>query len=520
MHENREASEMPAVKPGSRTAGEGPGRTARMHIPETRQSAKFPLNQSNKEERLLAEIEEGRPLIEENTHQPNTRSTQSEASVSQGLASVRKAARENKEIRFTSLLHHVSADLLRASFYSLKRKAAPGVDGVTWQEYEDGLEDRLTDLHGRVHRGAYRARPSRRVYIEKADGRQRPLAVPAIEDKLVQQAVVTILNQIYEEDFLGFSYGFRPGRSQHQALDALSYALLSKKVNYVLDADIQSFFDTLDKSWLIKFVEHRVADPRILRLIQKWLNAGVMEEGQLSETKTGTPQGSVASPILANIYLHYVFDLWVDVWRKKCALGEVVVVRYADDTILGFQHQADADHFLENFRERLRRFGLELHPDKTRLVELGRFAEQDRKRRGEGKPETFDFLGFTHISGKNRKGIFTVRRTTIRKRMGKKLQEIKQQLRQRMHDPVPQTGEWLRSVVQGYFNYYAVPGNLDSLGVFRDRLLRLWGQALRRRSQKSKSTWARRLALAGQWLPQPRVLHPYPAASFAASHPR
>jgi group II intron reverse transcriptase/maturase len=290
------------------------------------------MNQSNKNEKLLAEIEEGRPLIEENSLQPNTRSTQSEASVSQGLTGVRKAARENKEMRFTSLLHHVSIDLLRASFHSLKRKAAPGVDGVTWQEYECGLEDRITDLHSRVHRGAYRAQPSRRVYIEKEDGRKRPLGVAALEDKIVQQAVVTILNQIYEEDFLGFSYGFRPGRSPHQALDALSYALMKKKVNYILDADIHGFFDNLDKSWLIKFVEHRVADPRILRLIRKWLNAGVMEEGQWSETKTGTPQGSVASPILANIYLHYVFDLWVDVWRKKYARGEVVVIRYADDS--------------------------------------------------------------------------------------------------------------------------------------------------------------------------------------------
>lgn len=511
---------MPVVKPGSRTAGEGSRRTTRMHIPEESDSGTVPVNQSNKNERLLAEIEEGRPLIKENSHQPNTRSTQSEASVSQGLVSVRKAARENKEMRFTSLLHHVSVALLRASFYSLKRKAAPGVDGVTWQEYESGLEDRIADLHSRVHRGAYRAQPSRRVYIEKEDGRKRPLGVAALEDKIVQQAVVTVLNQIYEEDFLGFSYGFRPGRSPHQALDALSYALLKKKVNYVLDADIQGFFDNLDKSWLIKFVEHRVADPRILRLIEKWLNAGIMEEGQWSEMKTGTPQGSVASPILANIYLHHVFDLWVNVWRKKFARGEVVVVRYADDTILGFQHQADADRFLESFRQRLRKFGLELHPDKTRLVEFGRFAERNREQRGEGKPETFDFLGFTHISGKNRKGIFTVRRTTIRKRMRKKLQEIKQQLRQRMHDPVPQTGEWLKSVVQGYFNYYAAPGNLDSLGVFRDRLLRLWGHSLRCRSQKSRPTWAQRVAHANRWLPHPRVLHPYPADRFAASHPR
>jgi len=331
MHENRETSETPAVKTGSGTAGEGPGRTARMHVPEESDSGAVPMNHSNKDKKLLTESEEGRPLIKENILQPSTHSTQSEARVSQGLAGVRKAARENKELKFTALLHHVTVDLLRESFRSLKRKAAPGVDGMTWLEYETGLEGRITDLHRRVHRGAYRALPSRRVYIEKEDGRKRPLGVAALEDKIVQQAVVTILNQIYEEDFLGFSYGFRPGRSQHQALDALSYALLSKKVNYVLDADIQSFFDTLDKSWLIKFVEHRVADPRILRLIRKWLNAGVMDEGQWSETQTGTPQGSVISPTLANIYLHYTFDLWVDVWRKKCALGEVVVLRYADD---------------------------------------------------------------------------------------------------------------------------------------------------------------------------------------------
>jgi len=511
---------MPAVEPGSRTAGEGKCRKTRMHVREESDRGVLPMSQSNKDERLSAEIEEGRPLIEENTLQPNTRPTQSGVSVSQGLAGVRKAARDNKEMRFTALLHHVTVELLRDSFYSLKRKAAPGVDGMTWQEYETGLEGRIIDLHSRVHRGAYRAQPSRRVYIEKEDGRKRPLGVAALEDKIVQQAVAAVLNQIYEEDFLGFSYGFRPGRSQHQALDALSYALVKKKVNYVLDADIQGFFDNLDKSWLIKFVEHRVADPRVLRLIQKWLNAGVMEEGKLSETETGTPQGSVISPLLANIYLHYVFDLWVDVWRKKCAQGEVVVVRYADDTIVGFQHRADAERFLEHFRERLRKFGLELHPDKTRLVEFGRFAEQDRRGRGEGKPETFDFLGFTHISGKSSKGYFTVRRMTIRKRMRKKLEEIKQQLRRRMHDPVAETGKWLRRVVQGYFNYYAVPGNIDSLSLFRRRLFRLWGQALRRRSQGPGPNMARRIALGEQWLPYPRPLHPYPEKRFAASHPR
>ena len=508
------------AQPGDRSAGEGSGHTARMHVSEESHSGTVPMSHSNKDGRSSAESEEGRPLIKENAGQPNTYPTQSGKGVSQGLASVRKAARENREMKFTALLHHLTIELLRESFYSLKRKAAPGVDGVTWQEYEHGVEDRLVDLHGRVHRGAYRAQPSRRVYIEKADGRQRPLGVAALEDKLVQQAVATILNQIYEEDFLGFSYGFRPGRSQHDALDALSYALLKKKVNYVLDADIQGFFDNLDHRWLIKFVEHRVADPRILRLIRKWLKAGVMEEGRWSEVQTGSPQGAVISPLLANIYLHYSFDLWVNDWRRKYAQGEVVVIRFADDTIVGFQYQTDADHFLENLRERLGKFGLELHPDKTRRIEFGRFAEQNRERRGEGRPETFDFLGFTHISGKNGLGRFMVRRTTIRKRIRAKLRQLKQQLRERMHDPVPQTGQWLQSIVQGYFNYYAVPGNLKSLGVFRDRVLALWWRTLRRRSQKRSVSWTRILALAHRWLPQPRALHPFPDARFAATHPR
>ena len=520
MHENRETSKTPAVKPGCRSAGEGIGRTARMNVYEESHSGIIPMNHSNKDGKLSAESGEGRPLIKENAGQPNTYPTQSGKGVSQGLAGVRKAARENKEMKFTALLHHLTVDLLRESFYSLKRKAAPGVDGVTWQEYEDGLDDRLTDLHGRVHRGAYRAKPSRRVYIEKEDGRQRPLGVAAVEDKTVQHAVVTILNQIYEEDFLGFSYGFRPGRNQHQALDALSYALLKKKVNYVLDADIRGFFDNLDKSWLIKFVEHRVADPRILRLIQKWLNAGVMEEGKWSEPQTGSPQGSVISPLLANIYLHYCFDLWVNSWRKKVAQGEVVVVRYADDTVLGFQYQADADRFLENLRERLAKFGLELRPEKTRRIEFGRYAEENRKRRNEGKPETFDFLGFTHISGKNSLGRYALRRATIRKRMLAKTRQIKTELRKRMHDPVAQTGLWLKSVIQGHFNYYAVPGNTARLSLFRHRVLVHWWHTIRRRTQKRRISWTRMLVLAQRWLPKPRVLHPYPEARFAATHPR
>jgi group II intron reverse transcriptase/maturase len=477
------------------------------------------MNHSNQDGKVTAENEEGRPLSRENAPQPNTHLTQSGARVSQGLWGVRKVAKEHQEMKFTALLHHLTVELLRESFYALKRKAAPGVDGMSWQEYEAGLEGRLVDLHSRVHRGAYRATPSRRVYIPKADGRQRPLGIAALEDKIVQQAVVTILNAIYEEDFLGFSYGFRPGRSQHQALDALSYALERKSVNYVLDADIRGFFDTISHEWMLKFVQHRVADRRILRLIQKWLKAGVMEEGQWSETGMGTPQGAVISPLLANIYLHYAFDLWVQAWRKKHARGTVIVVRYADDIVLGFQAQAEADRFLEDLRQRLAKFELELHPAKTRRIEFGRYAELNRKRRGEGKPETFDFLGFTHISGKNRKGYFTVKRRTIAKRLRVKLREIKQQLQRRRHAPVAETGAWLRSVVQGYFNYHAVPGNLDSLWTFRVRLTRLWHTQLRRRSQRHRRTWARMSRLAAHWFPIPRVLHPWPTQRFAASHP-
>ena len=379
-------------------------------------------------------------------HEPDT---ERETSVP-GIARCAKAAKERRQERFTALLHHLTVGLLRDSFYALKRQAAPGVDGVTWQEYETGLEDRLADLHSRVHRGAYQAQPSRRVYIPKADGRQRPLGIAALEDKIVQQAVVTILNQIYEVDFKGFSYGFRPGRSPHQALDALTVGIQRKRVNWVLDADIRGFFDNMTHEWTMKFVEHRVADRRILRLIQKWLKAGVSEDGQWSETKVGTPQGAVASPLLANVYLHYVFDLWVEAWRKKMATGDVIVVRYADDLVVGFENRAEAERFLEEFRERLAKFGLELHADKTRLIEFGRFAARDRKQRGEGKPETFTFLGFTHYCGKRRSnGAFIVWRETAKKRLVAKLHAVKAELRRQMHAPTPIVGEWLQKVDLG-----------------------------------------------------------------------
>ena len=480
-----------------------------------------PAKRSNNGVQSLAESVEGSCSTKGNTEETHTCRTQGREHVSQGLEGVREAARRDKKQRFTALLHHVTVDLLRDSYYSLKRAAAPGVDGVTWQQYEEGVEERLHDLHDRVHRGAYRAQPSRRIYIPKADGRQRPLGIAALEDKIVQQAVVTVLNQIYEEDFLGFSYGFRPGRKQHDALDALAVGLRRKKVNWILDLDVRGFFDHVSHEWLEKFVEHRIADRRLIRLIQKWLKAGVSEEGEWKETKVGTPQGAVASPLLANIYLHYVFDLWVNQWRRKWARGDMIVVRYADDAVLGFEHRKEAEAFLEQLRERMQKFGLELHPEKTRLIEFGRFAEDNRKRRGEGKPETFDFLGFTHICGKTRKGgWFKIRRQTIKKRLRSKLQAVRQELRKRWHERIAETGDWLRSVVQGYFNYHAVPGNFRALQTFRREVARAWLAALRRRSQRHCLPWERFRSILDRYLPLPRILHPEPGVRFDAMHPR
>src|SRR6201997_2607704 len=519
MHENREISCTSCSKEQDRSA-KAINRTADMNVQEKSDCAVIPVNRPNKEAQACAEAGEGRAQTKENIVQSHMPPTQSGTRMSQGLDGVRRAASVRKQERFTALLHHLNVALLRESFYALKRQASPGVDGLTWQEYETGLGDRINDLHRRVHRGAYRARPSRRVYIPKADGRQRPLGIAALEDKSGQQAVVTVLNQIYEADFQGFSYGFRPDRSPHQALDALTVGIQRKRVNWVLDADIRGFFDNMSHEWTMKFVEHRVADRRILRLIQKWLKAGVSEDGQWSATKVGTPQGAVVSPLLANVYLHYVFDLWVEVWRKKVARGNVIVVRYADDLVVGFENRTEAERFLEAFRERLAKFGLELHPEKTRLIEFGRFAARDREKRGEGKPETFTFLGFTHYCGKRRSnGTFTVWRKTAKKRMVAKLKAIKAELRLRMHEPVANVGAWLRKVVNGYHRYHAVPGNIDRLSVFGQRLRRLWRLILRRRSQRP-ARWDQLLPIYTRWLPAPRVLHPYPTARFLATHPR
>jgi len=519
MHENREISGTSWSKDQDRSA-KAINHKADVNVPEKSDCVVVPMNQPNKEGQPSAEVGEGRAQTKENIMLSNMRPTQSGERVSQGLRGVRQVAKERKQERFTALLHHLSAGLLRDSFYALQRQASPGVDGVTWKEYETGLDNRIAELHRRVHQGTYRAQPSRRVYIPKADGRQRPLGVAALEDKIVQQAVVAILNQIYEEDFKGFSYGFRPGRSPHQALDALNVAIQQKRVNWVLDADIRGFFDNMSHEWTMKFVEHRVTDPRILRLIQKWLKAGVSEDGQWSETKVGTPQGAVISPLLANIYLHYVFDLWLEVWRKKVAKGTVVVVRYADDLVVGFESRADAEQFLREFRERLAKFGLELHADKTRLIEFGRWAARNRQRRGEGKPETFTFLGFTHYCGQLHNGTFNIWRMTAKKRMVAKLKAIKAELRRRKHDRTTAVGAWLRQVVRGYYQYHAVPGNIGQLQIFERRIRWLWRNVLIRRSQRARVGWDRLNPFLNRWIPSPRVLHPYPSTRFAATHPR
>jgi RNA-directed DNA polymerase len=438
----------------------------------------------------------------------------------QGVASeldrVRQAARADRDVRLNALLHHVSVERLRAAYWALNPKAATGVDGVTWRDYGEDLEANLRDLHGRVHRGAYRARPARRVLIPKPDGRQRPLGVAALEDKLLQRAVVEVLNAVYEQDFLGFSYGFRPGRSPHDALDALAVGIERRKVNWVLDADIRDFFSQLDQGWLKTFLEHRIADRRVLRLIQKWLRAGVIQDGEWSQTEQGTAQGASVSPLLANVYLHYVFDLWADQWRRRRARGDVILVRFADDYVAGFQHREDAERFLVDLRERFARFGLELHADKTRLIEFGRFAARDRQRRGERKPETFRFLGFTHICAKSRDGRFQLRRITSKKKIQVKLKSVKAEMQRRRHLPLPEQGRWLASVLRGHYNYYAVPGNYEALRGFRRSVMRLWRRALSRRSQKDYITWKRANALADRWLPLPRILHPWPRVRFDA----
>lgn len=491
-----------------------------MHERGKSDSAIGAVKPANKAERSAAELVEQRAGTEGNADQQSTRRAQDRESVSQALGRIRQAAKQRKKEVFTSLLHHISIDLLRLSFFAIKKDAASGVDGLTWQDYGADLERKLEDLHDRVHRGAYRALPSRRQYIPKPDGRQRPIAIAALEDKIVQRATVAVLSAIYEEDFLGFSYGFRPKRSQHDALDALVVGITSKKVNYILDADIRGFFDEVNRSWLTRFLEHRIGDPRILHLIQKWLKAGILEDGVVTNSEKGTPQGSVASPLLANVYLHYAFDLWAKRWRRREATGDMIIVRYADDIVVGFEHESDARRFWDAMRERLQEFSLSLHPEKTRLIEFGRFAAANRRRRGLGKPDSFKFLGFTFICGKSLRGNFLLKRRSRCDRMKAKIKEVAGELRRRMHQSIPEQGKWLKQVITGYFAYHAVPTNWAALGAFRDEIIKRWQWTIQRRSQKGSRTWEQMKKLADDWLPKPRILHPWPNQRFAVKHPR
>jgi RNA-directed DNA polymerase len=459
-----------------------------------------------------AEEMEGSLPTKGNSSQQNVHRIQGRERMQSALGRVRQRALKDKKLKLTSLMHHITAtDTLREAYYSLKRDAAAGIDGQTWRHYQENLEEHLQDLSGRLKRGAYRAKPVRRTYIPKAGGKPRPLGVPVLEDKIVQYSAVLVLNAIYETEFLGFSYGYRPGRHQHNCLDALYVGMLTKKVNWIIDADIRGFFDTLDHEWLVKFIEHRIGDPRVIRLIQKWLGAGVIEQGKWQAVEEGTPQGGVISPLLSNIFLHYVLDLWIHHWRRTQAHGDVIVVRWADDFVIGFQSRIEAERCLAELKKRFGKFGLTLHPEKTRLLEFGPFAIENCKRRNQGRPETFDFLGFTHICGTKRSnGMYTVIRNTVRERLSRKLQQVKAELRTRMHAPIPEQGKWLRSVVGGFIRYHGVPGNGGAILQFRSQVGRYWHHTLRRRSERKRLTWDRMYRLFDRWLPPALICHPYP----------
>lgn len=482
----------------------------------------LPEKSANKRMAIPAESMEVSTPTKRNPEKEAAHRTQKRESASNGLDRVRQRAEADKSIRFNNLYSFLKVDLLRESFYELKRKAAPGLDGVTWHKYERKLEGRLPELERELQVGSYRATPAKRGYITKDDGRQRPLGIQAVEDKVVQQACVTILNAVYEPIFSGISYGSRPGRSQHDALDALHEGIVRRKVNWILDCDIEGFFDNLSHVHLLSFLEERVADKRMLRLIRKWLRVGWVEDGKRHAGTVGTPQGSVISPLLANIFLNTVMDKWASKWRRAEAKGEVIIVRYVDDAVFGFQYESEGRAFLEALRERVEAYGLKLHPTKTRLIEFGRFAKSNRRERGQGKPETFDFLGFTHICGTKRNGRFSVKRKTIRKRLCRKLKEVKDELIKRMHRPLKETGKWLASVIRGFTNYHAVPGNMKAPREFYTQVGRLWLWIIRRRSQKARCrwTWKRFNNLQQQWMPRPRLVHPYPGIRFDAKYSR
>jgi group II intron reverse transcriptase/maturase len=516
LRENREIPSAPAADGVAGRLGKAIRRTPGMHDDGKSDGFVVPTKQPNNADGPAAEAVEGRDPVKGNTGKQNAFRTQSRGDAQSALERVRKAAKADKKKQFTTLLHHVNLDRLREAYLTSKRRAAAGVDGITWQHYGEQLEENLRSLLARVHCGTYRAKPSRRVYIPKADGRQRPLGIATLEDKILQGAVVSVMNAIYENDFLGFSYGFRPRRGAHDALDALAAGIKGKKVNWVLDADIRGFFDTIDHGWLIKFIEHRIADRRVLRLIQKWLRAGVMEQGKRLPTDVGSPQGATVSPLLANIFMHYTLDLWVQKWRKQNARGDMIIVRYCDDFVLGFQHDFEAQKFLQDLRERLAQFRLELHPEKTRLISFGRFAYSRRKERKlPGAPQTFNFLGLTHCCSSALSGKFMLVRHTIRSRLVGKVHAVTQELCRRRHHSVASQGKWLAAVLRGYYAYYGVPTNIKALDVFRREITRRWLKSLRRRSQRHRLDWARMARLVDRWLPTARIVHPWPEARFA-----
>ena len=481
------------------------------------------MKQANKREQSRAESAEQRGSTKRNPGSQTTCRTQCRESVPPAADRIRQAAERNPKERMTALLHHITPEALEAAFYALRKDAAAGVDGTMWREYEEGLEGRLLDLHGRVHAGTYRALPVRRAEIPKPDGGTRPLGIAALEDKIVQKAVVdVILTPIYEVEFLGFSYGFRPGRGAHDALDALAYGIERRKVSWIVDADIRKYFDTIPRDWMIRFLEHRIGDRRVIRLIRKWLNAGVMDDGSWVDTGEGTPQGAIVSPVLANVFLHYALDLWFHrKWRPDTPGGEAIIIRYADDVVVGFQYERDARRYLRDVRGRLAQFGLALHPEKTRIVEFGRFAEANRRTRGEGRPETFDFLGFTHFCTRTRRGRFRLGRKPVTKRVCRTLRRITEELRGRWHHDIWEVGEWLGKVYRGWQNYYGVPGSSRWLRKFRRRIQRAWMKAIRRRSHRARNFgWGRMERMAEILWPKARILHPWPDKRFAVKHSR
>ena len=517
MRENREVPCFPFVYGTKGRFGKAGSHNPEMYEHGKSDSLIVSTKSPNKVAEAVAEAVERRGLTKENTQQSDTAQTQGwTKAVPSGLERVREAAERSKDEKFSALLHHVTLELLSEAYYELKKYASPGVDRVTWHMYQADLEENLQDLHGRLHRGTYRAKPSRRAYIPKPDGQERPLGIAALEDKIAQRAVVKVLNAIYEMDFLGFSYGFRPGKSAHVALDALAVGIRFKKINWILDADIRSYFDTIDHNWMMKFLKHRISDKRILRLIWKWLKAGVIEDKQWRASE-GAPQGSSISPLLANIYLHYTLDQWVQWWREQEANGDVIIVRWADDFVVGFQHKFEAERFKSELQKRFNQFSLSLHPEKTRLIRFGRFARRDAKQiDNKSKPETFKFLGFTHYCGINRNGKFKIVRVTIRERLTAKLKQIKKALRAGMHESIQVQGRWIAMVMKGYFNYHAIPGNRDALETFRTEVTKMWYKTLLRRSQRRRINWKQMGKIVKKWLPTVKKLHPWPEERFAA----